>query len=51
VVRNSKANEIGLGGILRPSFLFTGPRLENKAPQPVELRRVLPGGELGEIEH
>lgn len=26
VVRNSAANEIGLGGLLRPSFLFTGPR-------------------------
>ncbi|MEM9975528.1 MAG: DUF4838 domain-containing protein [Pseudomonadota bacterium] len=25
VVRNGKANEIGLGGILRPSFLFQGP--------------------------
>ena len=51
VVRNSAANEIGLGGILRPSFLFTGPRLENKAPKPLELRRVLPGGEVGEIEN
>jgi hypothetical protein len=50
VVRNSKANEIGLGGILRPSFLFTGPRLEEKAPRQLQLRRVLPGGELGEVE-
>ena len=51
VIRNSGANEIGLGGILRPCFLFTGPRLEKKAPGPqVELRRVLPGGELGELE-
>ncbi len=51
VIRNSCANEIGLGGILRPCFLFTGPRLENKAPGPqLELRRVLPGGELGELE-
>lgn len=25
VVRTSKLNELGLGGILRPSFLFTGP--------------------------
>ena len=49
VVRNSAANEIGLGGLIRPSFLFTGPRLEIKAPKPLELRRVLPGGELGEI--
>lgn len=51
VIRNSAANEIGLGGILRPCFLFTGPRLELKAPGPqVELRRVLPGGELGGLE-
>lgn len=50
VVRNSKANEIGLGGIIRPSFVFTGPQLEQKSPKPLELRRVLPGGELGEVE-
>jgi hypothetical protein len=50
VVRNGNANEIGLGGLLRPSFVFTGPRLETKAPKPFENRRVLPGGELGEIE-
>lgn len=50
VVRNSAANELGTGGIIRPSFLFTGPRLEMKAPKPLELRRILPGGELGEVE-
>jgi hypothetical protein len=50
VIRNSAANEIGLGGIIRPCFVFTGPRLPNKAPKPLELRRVLPGGELGELE-
>jgi hypothetical protein len=50
VIRNSAANEIGIGGILRPSFLFTGPQLATKAPRPLELRRILPGGELGEIE-
>lgn len=50
VVRNSKANEIGVGGIIRPSFVFTGPQLESKAPKQVQLRRVLPGGELGEVE-
>ncbi len=50
VLRNSKANEIGLGGIIRPCFVFTGPRLEAAAPKTLELRRVLPGGELGEIE-
>ena len=50
IVRNSAANEIGLGGLIRPSYIFTGPKLETKAPKPLELRRVLPGGELGEIE-
>lgn len=46
IVRNSKANEIGVGGIMRPSFLFTGPRLEKKAPAVINLERVLPGGEV-----
>jgi hypothetical protein len=50
VVRNSKANEIGLGGIIRPSFLFSGPRLAKKAEGTPELRRILPGGELGGVE-
>lgn len=50
VIRNSNANEIGLGGILRPSFLFTGPRLEKKAPTTMPSQRVLPGGELGAPE-
>ena len=50
IVRNSSANELGLGGILRPSFIFTGPKLEKKAPGETELRRVLPGGELGAVE-
>jgi hypothetical protein len=51
VIRNSAANEIGLGGLIRPGFLFAGPRLAKPAPgPPVELRRVLPGGELGEPE-
>ena len=33
IIRNSKANEIGLGGILRPCFIFRGPRLETPAPE------------------
>jgi hypothetical protein len=45
VIRNRKANEIGLGGIIRPSFIFTGPRLEKRAPNQIDLSRVLPGGE------
>lgn len=46
VVRNSKANEIGLGGIIRPSFIFSGPRLEQASRKPLDLGRVLPGGEV-----
>lgn len=47
VVRNSAANEIGVGGLLRPSFIFTGPRLPTKAPKPLVLKPVLPGGDGG----
>jgi hypothetical protein len=45
VSRKSLATELGTGGILRPSFLFTGPRLEPKAA-PGKEERVLPGGEV-----
>lgn len=31
VVRNSILNELGTGGLLRPSFLFRGPKLERQA--------------------
>ena len=31
IVRNSKENELGTGGIIRPSFLFAGPKLEKQA--------------------
>ncbi len=51
VVRNSPANELGTGGIIRSSFLFTGPeiRLPEKKSDGKKLR-VLPGGELGPAE-
>ncbi len=49
VVRNSAANEIGLGGIIRPCYLFTGPRLEKERKPEEPARRVLPGGELGAV--
>lgn len=44
--RNSMANELLLGGLLRPSFVFVGgPKV--KTPKPPKHRvRVLPGGEL-----
>ena len=49
VVRNSAANEIGLGGIIRPCYIFTGPRIEKKTGPEEPTRRVLPGGELGAV--
>ena len=37
--------ELGTGGIIFPSFLFTGPRLEQRAPAFDEsLLKILPGG-------
>lgn len=50
VSRLSAANEIGLGGIIRPSFLFAGPRLEQKETPKGPEQRVLPGGELAPAE-
>lgn len=47
--RAFKTTELGLGGIIYPCFLFTGPRLEKAAPNPERLRRILPGGEIGEF--
>lgn len=49
IVQNS-FNELGVGGLMRSSYLFTGPQLELKAPKPLEQRRVLPGGAEGEVE-
>ncbi len=42
--RNSQINEIGLGGILRPGFIFAGPRFDVPSTQEDGVR-VLPGGE------
>jgi len=50
IIRNSYLNEIGMGGLLYPSFVFAGPRLDNPAPLVEPLRRVLPGGAEGELE-
>ncbi len=45
IKRNSTANEIGTGGILRPGFIFAGPRVQTPEP-PAQRVRVLPGGDL-----
>lgn len=40
-------NELGTGGLIRPSFLFTGPRLNKKAPELAPPSLLRPGaGEL-----
>ena len=49
VVRRVKLNEAGLGGIIYPCHVFTGPRLEQVAPAVEPMRRILPGGARGEI--
>lgn len=43
VVKNLNINELGLGGLIRPSFIFTGPRLPERAPRQIDLSRPLPG--------
>lgn len=51
VRRNSTANELGLGGILRPGFVFAGPRLEAEKPKDDgSQKRVLPGGDVEVIQ-
>jgi hypothetical protein len=44
VIRRGNLNEAGLGGLLYPSFVFTGPQLEKVAPAVAPMQRVLPGG-------
>ncbi|MDD4098104.1 MAG: DUF4838 domain-containing protein [Lentisphaeria bacterium] len=43
VVHNS-SSELGTGGIVYPAFVFTGPRLAQRAPKIDLSERVLPGG-------
>ena len=37
-------SEIGTGGLIYPAFVFTGPRLKQRAPKNKKLERILPGG-------
>ena len=39
-------SEIGTGGLIYPSFLFTGPRLKERAPSLDTRTRLLPGGAI-----
>ncbi len=44
---NNLTDELGTGGILRPAFIFLGPRLAEKAPRQMDFGRTLPGA--GEV--
>ncbi len=44
VIRNGMLNELWRGGLMYPSFIFSGPRLAAIAPQTEPLYRILPGG-------
>jgi len=46
VTRISSMNEIGTGGLIRPSFLFVGPQVVGPQAAPRSEDRVLPGGEV-----
>jgi hypothetical protein len=43
VIKRSMINEIWLGGLVYPSFVFAGPQLPQIAPNQTPLQRVLPG--------
>lgn len=45
-IRRNGLSELGTGGILYPSFVFTGPRLEQRAPTIDDSIRLLPGGAI-----
>jgi len=51
VIQRSWCNELWLGGILYPCFVFAGPRLEKPAPSEDLPYRVLPGGEREPIRN
>ena len=43
-------SEIGTGGLIYPSFIFTGPRLKERAPRLDNTERILPGGAVEKIK-
>ena len=43
-------SEIGTGGIIYPCYIFTGPQLEQSAPDGKQKFRILPGGVVQEIK-
>lgn len=44
IVQRMWCNELWLGGLMYPSFIFAGPRLDEPAPSTETLYRPLPGG-------
>lgn len=49
-VQRHGLSEIGVGGLIFPSFVFTGPRLERRAPIFDDSIRLLPGGEIEKVK-
>ena len=49
-VQRSGSSELGVGGIIYPSFLFTGPRLKERAPKFDDSIRMLPGGAIERVK-
>lgn len=49
-VQRHGLSEIGVGGLIFPSFVFTGPRLERRAPIFDESIRLLPGGAIEKVK-
>lgn len=43
-------SEVGTGGLIYPSYIFTGPRLKQRAPINEEKERLLPGGAVEKIK-
>jgi hypothetical protein len=48
-VQRSGDSELGTGGMIYPSFIFTGPRLKERAPKIDNSVRLLPGGAVEKV--
>jgi hypothetical protein len=49
IERVNSINELGVGGLFRPSFLFTGPRIRSDTSASPVRETLLPGGEIDEV--
>jgi hypothetical protein len=50
-VQRSGGGDIGVGGMIYPSFIFAGPRLKERAPKFDESIRYLPGGAIERVKN